>query len=383
MCGASFPLAQKLLVCTKCGGVLVVEYDLNKLKRKSSRAVFLKCVRSLWRYREFLPIEKDESIVSMGEGLTPLLRVHRYASAVGLSKLDLKLDYLNPTGSFKDRGTTVSVSKVRELQVSAVMDDSSGNAGSSLAAYCAAAGLECTLYVPATAPREKLAQAKIYGAKILKIAGSRTDVASAAENAWRTSGTYYASHNLSPFFIEGMKTFAYEIAENLDWQLPDHVVFPVGGGVLLAGACRGFEELLQIGWIERIPRLHCVQSKACMPIVEAFRKGSLQIVPATERETIAGGIRISNPARGAQVLRALQRTKGNVASVSDAAILRHQRLLAGKEGIFAEPTSCAALAGLEKLLRIGVISKHDSVVVALTGFGLKDVKSAELPSRIH
>ena len=293
-----------------------------------------------------------------------------------LSNLSTKLDYLNPTGSFKDRGNTVNVSKLKEMNITEVLEDSSGNAGASLAAYCAAAGIHCTLYVPASAPSEKLLQARLYGAEIKPITGSRTDVAKAAEDAWRTTGLYYASHNLSAFFLDGMKTFAYEIAEDLEWQVPDHVVFPLGGGALFAGAWKGFEELLQIGWIDRLPKFHCVQSEACMPIVEAFRRGAAHVAPVQEGETIAGGIRIANPARGKQVLGVLRRSQGQAVAVSDQEILRHLRDLARNEGIFAEPTSCAALAGLQKLVDVGAVGVGESIVVPLTGFGLKDGKNA-------
>jgi threonine synthase len=234
------------------------------------------------------------------------------------------------------------------------------------------------LYVPAAAPSEKLLQAKLYGANIKPIAGSRTDVAKAAENASRTTGTYYASHSLNPFFLEGMKTFAFEIAEDLDWKVPNHLVFPVGGGTLLLGAWKGFEELLHLGWIEHLPKFHCVQSEACMPIVEAFRKGAMNITPSLEGETIAGGIRIANPARGHQVLQVLRKSNGQAVGVSDQAIRRHQKDLAQNEGLFAEPTSCAALAGLEKLLNTGAIERNESTVVAITGFGLKDTKNAAI-----
>lgn len=224
--------------------------------------------------------------------------------------------------------------------------------------------------------REKLVQAQMYGAEIVKIAGSRTEVAMFAEKVWRASGKYYASHNLSPFFFDGLRTLAYEIAEQLDWHVPDHIVFPVGGGGLIGGTWKGFEELVRLGWIERVPSLHCVQSEACMPIVEAYRSGSETIRPAIERKTIAAGIRISNPARGSQVLQALKRTHGVAVAVSDASILKHQRFLARMEGIFVEPTSSAALAGLERLREDGVISNDERVVVPLTGFGLKDTESA-------
>ncbi len=323
-----------------------------------------------------LPITRDDRIVSLGEGMTSLKKISRYGDVIGVNDLTVKLDYLNPTGSFKDRGTTVSVSRLRELNITSAMDDSSGNAGASLAAYCASAGIECTLYVPATIPSEKLIQARAYGARIEKIEGSRTDVALAAQKYWKESEVYYASHNLSPFFLEGMKTIAYEIAESLDWKVPDHIVFPVGGGVLMVGVWKGFIDLMQLGWILNVPRFHCIQSEACMPIVEAFRRGDQQVKPVKESETVAGGIRISDPARGSQVLKALRITDGRAVSVSDEAILKHQRLLGKKEGLFAEPTSCAALAGLETLREAGTIRNHDSVIVPLTGFGLKDTRTA-------
>jgi threonine synthase len=234
------------------------------------------------------------------------------------------------------------------------------------------------LYVPASAPSEKLLQARLYGADIKPIIGSRTDVAKAAENAWRTTGTYYASHNLNPFFLEGMKTFAFELAEGLAWQVPDHVIFPVGGGALIVGAWKGFKELSQLGWINSLPRLHCVQSEACMPIVEAFRNGATSTTPSREGETIAGGIQIANPTRGRQVLSVLRESNGEAVEVDDQAIRRHQKELARTEGIFAEPTSCAALAGLEKLLDRGSIGHDESTVVAITGFGLKDSRNAAI-----
>jgi len=314
--------------------------------------------------------------VSLGEGFTPLKKTSNHGNALGITDLTLKLDFMNPTGSFKDRGTTVSVSKLREFGVTSAMDDSSGNAGVSLAAYCASAGIECTLYVPASIPAEKLIQAQMHGAKIERIAGSRTDVARAAETRSKSPGPCYASHNLSPFFFEGMKTFAYETAETSNWEVPDHLIFPVGGGTLIAGAWKGFEELMQLGWIDSLPKLHCVQSEACMPIVEAYRRGSVIVEPVLEGETIAGGIRIANPARGRQVVRTLRDSGGAAVAVSDNAILKHQRLLAMKEGIFAEPTSCAALAGLDVLIDDGTIHRGESVLVPMTGFGLKDTKNA-------
>jgi len=374
-CGTEYSLHDPVLLCRVCGKPLDLQYDLEKIRNSVRKGSLKNRFRSLWRYRELLPTVRDDCIVSLGEGMTPLTTASRYASLIGVGELGLKLDYLNPTGSFKDRGTTVSVSRLRELGVKSVIEDSSGNAGSSLAAYCAGANIGCTFYVPAYTATEKLIQAQVYGAKIVRVPGSRTDVARAAEHVWRETGIHYASHNLSPFFFDGVKTLANEIAEALDWQVPDHIVFPVGGGALMGGTWKGLEELMSLGWINEIPKLHCVQSDACMPIVEAFQNQTESISPALEKETIARGIRISNPASGSQDLKTIKRTGGSPIPVSDREILMHQRLLAKMEGIFVEPTSSAALAGLEKLLERGIISKDESVIVSLTGFGLKDTKS--------
>jgi len=377
-CKTTYSLNERVVVCAKCGRVLDVEHDLSAAGARARERTFDNDARSIWRYRELLPIEDTECIISLGEGLTPLKQVRRYGESIGLSDLAVKLDYLNPTGSFKDRGSSVNISKINELGIKAVLDDSSGNAGASLAAYCAAAEIACTLYVPTAAPSEKLIQAEICGARVMKISGSRTEVAKAADVAWKTSALYYASHNLSPFFFDGMKTLAYEIGEDLNWQLPDHIVFPVGGGALMAGAYKGFQDMITLGWTDDMPRLHCVQSKACMPVTEAFRKGRVHVEPTVEGETVAGGIRMSNPGRGDQVLQAIRASGGSAISVADEAVLSNQKLLACKEGIFAEPTSCAALAGLAELVETKTISSQDSVLVPLTGSGLKDTKNAAI-----
>jgi len=332
---------------------------------------------NVWRYRELLPIRDEGSIITLGEGWTPITRSRRYGEAAGLKKLEFKLEFLNPTGSLKDRGTTVTVSRARELGVSHVADDTSGNAGASLAAYCAKAGIKCTIYVPEHTPHEKLVQASIYGAEVVRVPGSRSEAARVVFNLYRKGEIFYASHNLSPLFLDGMKTFAFELAEQTGGELPDHIVFPVGGGTLLVGASKGFSELIQLGWVERSPTIHAVQSSACDPIVQAFRKGSRRVEGVVEGDTVAGGIRIARPARGGQVLEAIYQTGGSAVSVTDREILEQQLLLARMEGIFAEPTSCAALAGLRRLVEEGVIRPDESVLVPITGFGLKDVKTAQ------
>jgi threonine synthase len=322
-------------------------------------------------------VSLEDDIVSLGEGLTPLVKAERYGKSIGLKKLGLKLEFLNPTGSFKDRGTTVNVSMMKELGISSVLDDSSGNAGSSLAAYSAAAGIQCTLYVPQAASKEKLIQAEMYGAKVVRVEGSRSTVTRRAEEAWKSGEAFYASHALSPYFIEGTKTIAFEIAEALVGEgAPDHMVFPVGGGSLLLGAWKGFSELKRLGSLNEVPKLHCIQSESCDPIVMAFKAGAKETSPVEEKDTVAAGIKISNPARGRQVLDAVRRSGGSAESVSDHEILNQQRNASRMAGVFAEPTSCAALAGLVRLLETGVIGADETVVVPLTGSGLKDTASA-------
>jgi threonine synthase len=355
-----------------------IVYDLKGgLDLETARPHDKGLASSLWKYMGLLPVSVEDAIVSLGEGLTPLVRAERYGRSIGLTRLGLKLEFLNPTGSFKDRGTTVSVSMMKEWRISSALDDSSGNAGPSLAAYGAAAGIRCTLYAPQAASREKLIQAEMYGAKVVRVEGSRATVAARAEEAWRRGEAFYASHALSPFFIEGTKTIAFEIAEaTTGGGFPDHVIFPVGGGSLLLGAWKGFSELEKIGRLERVPRLHCIQSASCDPVVRAFKSGKNEITPVDDLETVAAGIRISNPVRGRQVLDAVRQSGGSAESVPDDEILEQQRAVARLAGVFAEPTSCAALAGLVRLRRNGSIGSDEVVVVPLTGSGLKDSAGA-------
>jgi threonine synthase len=231
--------------------------------------------------------------------------------------------------------------------------------------------------VPASAPAGKAIQIKIYGAKLVRVEGLREDVAKAAQEACRLERKYYGSHNINPYFLEGLKTFAYEVAEQMNWAVPDNIVFPVGTGGLIVGSWKGFDELLKLGWIESFPKLHCIQASACMPIVHAYQRGLDYIEDIRESETVAGGVRIRRPARGKQVLDAVRKTDGVALAVSDGEILHHQKVLAKKEGIFAEPTSCVALAGLAKLCENKQIDHDETVIVPITGFGLKDVETAK------
>jgi threonine synthase len=355
--------------CDRCGGVLAVRYAALPQRLPSSS------LRGVWRYRDWLPEAPDVAAVTLGEGATPLVRLQRWSESVGLGRAYAKLEYVQPTGSFKDRGASVLVSRARARGARRITEDSSGNAGAAVAAYAARAGLECTVFAPASTAESKLAQIRAYGAELRTVAGPREAVAAAAQAAGREDGAYYAGHNANPFFVEGCKTLAFELAEELGGA-PDHVILPVGGGSLYCGLALGFEQLLDARFIAAAPRHHLVQATGCMPLVAAFDAGAAAPLPVQRRPTVAGGIEIEHPARGTVILRALRDTGGNAVAVDDCAMLDARVRLAALEGIFMEPTSAAAFAGLERLAAAGVVRPQDSAVVAVTGSGLKDPQPA-------
>jgi threonine synthase len=354
--------------CVRCGGTTVLSYHPPSGRPAAGSA------SGVWRYREWLPVRDADRLVSLGEGATPLVRLGRWAKRIGLAEVYAKLEFAGPTGSFKDRGSTVLLTHALAGGATHLVEDSSGNAGASMAAYAARAGIACTVYAPAAAPLSKLRQIAAYGAELVAVEGTREAVAEAAMLAGREPGAYYAGHNGNPYFVEGTKTFAFELIEAFGPSAVEHVVIPVGGGSLLWGCARGFSEWQAAGLCERLPKLHAVQSTGCMPIVAAYEAGAPLPLPVDRTPTIAGGITIEHPARGAVILRAVRESGGRAVAVSDAEIREAQRRLAELEGIFAEPTSAAAFAGLSRLAASGAIHPSERVVVAVTGSGLKDTE---------
>lgn len=317
-----------------------------------------------------VPVHAPAAMVTLGEGNTPVIPLPWVAQEVGLRSVYAKLEYVNPTGSFKDRGTAMVLSVAREHGVTEIVEDSSGNAGASISAYAARAGIGAHVFAPSSAPAAKLQQIKVYGAQVHLVPGPRQAATDAAVAYAAERGLVYASHSLSPYFTEGTKAFAYEVAQQLAGRLPSHIVFPVGNGGLFLGAWTGFGELQRRGLIGRVPHLHCVQARAVMPIVAAYYGQEWTARP--DARTVAGGISVGAPPRMEQVLDVLRSTGGSAVAADDDDILRWQRLLAEREGVYAEPTSAAALAGLEQLVAGGVVSGMDVVLVPITGFGLKD-----------
>lgn len=340
------------LECLECKYPLDIEYPNNLIAHNS-------------------PIHNSTNGFSLSEGNTPTVQLHSLDSMLGLKFLYGKLEYLNPTGSFKDRGVAVMLTIAKENGVSELVEDSSGNAGASVAAYAARLGMTAHIFAPSSTPQAKLTQIKKYGPKLHLIDGTRADTTKSAVAYVKKTGLMYASHALSPYFLDGMKSFAYEVVEQFENDVPDHLVIPVGNGGLFLGAWKGFMELIDAGRIMKMPRLHCIQSSVSMPIVADYNEVDWKL--DTLKGTVAGGICVESPARRRQILEVLRMTKGTALDVDDIDILRWQNRMAQKEGIFAEPTSAVAFAGLEKLVNQKAISSSEIVLVPVTGFGLKDI----------
>ena len=318
--------------------------------------------RSIWRYRSALPVAIDRP-VSLGEGMTPLLE-----AAFRGGRALFKLEWMMPTGSFKDRGASVMVSLLRQQGVTEIVEDSSGNGGAAIAAYGAAAGMTVHILAPASTQAAKLAQIAAFGARLRLIPGPRSASEEAAHELARS--IFYASHNWHPFFIQGTKLLAYELWEDLGWTVPDAVVIPTGAGSNVLGCDAGFRELRAAGHSARCPRLYAVQPANCAPVDAAFRAGGVDHVPCEFSDTIAEGTAIRRPVRMPRLLAALRRSRGGTVAVAEDDIARAAEELA-RRGLYAEPTAAMAAGGLAQLRAAGEIGSRETVVVVLTGGGLK------------
>jgi threonine synthase len=319
-------------------------------------------VRSLWRYAAALPLAPSNP-VTLGEGCTPLVR-RNWHGAPAL----FKLEWFAPTGSFKDRGASVMVSILRQQGIDRILEDSSGNGGAAIAGYAAAAGIRAKILVPAYTQPAKTIQMRAYGAEVELVPGTRQNT---AEEAMRQAKQiFYASHNWQAFFLQGTKTLAYELWEDLGFRAPDNVIIPTGAGSNVLGCDIGFGELLRHREIERLPKIFAVQPENCAPIHASFAAGGDQLVPVEAKPTIAEGASITHPVRLKQVLEAIRRSQGATVTVSEQEIIAAVRELASN-GLYAEPTSAIAGAALSKLLAAGAIRPNETTVVVLTGSGLK------------
>jgi threonine synthase len=359
-CGQQTPASAETWRCPSCGGPL----SWRGPERLDRSAIRLE-LPSLWRYAAVLPVSPARA-VSLGETLTPLV-----AGTLDGTPVRYKLDFLLPSGSFKDRGATVLISYLRSTGVTHAIEDSSGNAAAAIAAYAARAGIACTIFAPAHASAGKLVQAAAYGARVVRVEGSREDVAKAAmETAVATPSASYASHNWHPFFVEGVKTWALEVWEQLGYRLPDNLVTPAGSGSMVLGAALACRQLQAAGVISRPPRIFAVQPAACAPLDAAFRAGLADTPPVQPAPTIAEGTSIAAPVRGREVLAAIRQSSGQTVAVSEAEIADALRELA-RQGLYVEPTSAVAAAGARRLLASGEIGPGEETVILLSGSGLK------------
>lgn len=366
-CGTKYPASERTTVCPKCQGLFEIEYDYDAMQDKFKKNELSNKMHGLWRYYEALPV-RTESIITLGEGFTPLIETRKLVNDI---KLLAKLDYIAPTCSFKDRGSTVAVSKANELRVNAVAIDSTGNAAASLSAYAAKANIPCYVFVPSSTEPEKVVQMSANGATVVKVKGTRQDTHDVIEAAYRKYGWYYCGFMVSPYAIEGTKTIAYEICEQMNWQPPDFIVFPVGTGSGIVGCAKGLQELHRLGWIDRIPKLVCIQVEGCAPISNAYKQGANDIVPVRSPHTVAEGLAVGAPPKGGLVLEALRKTGGLAEVVSDDVTIECAKALATKEGLYVEISAAPSVAGVMKLMKMGTIEKGDTVVCELTGTGLK------------
>ena len=377
-CGES-PASKTVFHCVSCKRVLEVNVEVARLTRAEFQTMRESRDHSIWRWFDFFPVEERSSIVTLGEGNTPLIQARRLGERLGLTNLYLKNDTVLPTGSLKDRSNSVGLSVGKELGFTTATVMSTGNAAASVAAYSAAAGLKSVVLVPKGTAASKIIQARAYGATVIVVDGDFDyEVARLYKAAVQEFG-WYDCLSSNPYRDEGKKSYAYEFVDQLEGLIPDWVIHPTAGGTGIYAMWKGFKEFLSLGWIERAPRLVAAQSEAAAPIVTAFEKGLTDVEPVVARETVAESIQVGNPAAlGWRALAALRESKGTAVALSDEEILEAQFLTGSLAGIFAEPAAAISVAAARKLRERGVIGRDDLVVCNLTGHGLKQPEAIRI-----
>jgi len=376
-CGSGFKIHERFYTCPRCRGLLEVEFGLGELKRKLNRKRLKTEPPSVWKYRAFMPILDESKIVSLGEGGTPLCRCDRLAKEVGVRELYVKFEGANPTGSFKDRGMTVGVTKALEFGVKTVACASTGNTSASLAAYAAKAGLRCLVLLPkGKVALGKLAQTLVYGAQVVAVKGNFDRALAMVCKLCEERKDIYLLNSINPFRLQGQKSIAFEIADQLGWKVPDRVVVPMGNCANIWAIYKGFFEFDAVGLTRGIPAMTGIQAEGAKPIVDAIKRGLDKFEPVKKPETIATAIRIGNPVNGPKAIRAIRASGGTAEAVSDAEIIKAQKLMGRLEGIGVEPASASTIAGLKKLVRKGAIRRDERAVCVATGHMLKDPEEA-------
>ena len=387
-CGSKYAVDEIIYLCKKCGDLLEIKYDYNELARTLSKSEWKKTPLSVWRYKDFMPINDFSKIVSLNEGGTGLHPCPRLGKQLGIKRLHVKNEGENPTGSFKDRGMTVGVTKAVELGVKHVICASTGNTSASLAAYAAKAGLQCSVLIPSgKIAYGKLAQAMIYGAKVLQVRGNFDQALDVVLKLSEKHRSIYLLNSINPFRIEGQKSLAYEMCDQLNQESPDRVVVPVGNAGNISAIWKGFKEFHKLGFIKELPKMTGIQAVGAAPIAQAIKNGSDEIIPVGKPETIATAIRIGAPVSWKKAVNAIRQSQGTAETVTDAEILDAQKMLARVEGLFVEPASASSIAGLKKLAENGEVDSDEHVVCVTTGHGLKDpdvaVQMSEKPLEVE
>ena len=370
LCNKHYAAGQVANLC-ECGGPLLVRYDLDTIRRMWRRRDVPNGPATMWRYAPILPAQ-EESIVSLGEGWTPLLRIQRLGARIGADDVWVKDEGLNPTASFKARGLSCAISMCVELGIRKVAIPSAGNAASALAAYAAAAGLESYIFMPRDVPQANYLECKAYGANVTLVDGLISDCGKIVATRGPEEGWFDVSTLKEPYRIEGKKTMGYEVAEQMNWELPDAIFYPTGGGVGLIGMWKAFHEMELLGWIgSKRPKMIAVQAEGCAPIVRAYEENESRSRFFENAHTVAAGLRVPKALGDFLVLQGVRESGGTAVAVSDDEMLDAGVRLASDEGIYAAPEGAACVAALEKLLASGFLKRTDRVVLYNTGSGLK------------
>jgi threonine synthase len=360
-------------ICDECFGPLDVHYDYPTLTKDS----FTNREQTYWRYFELLPIIEKSNIVSINAGMTPLVKAEKLGEKIGLNNLYIKNDSVNPTFSFKDRPAGIAVSKAKEFGLTSVGCASTGNLASATAAHAAKANMPCYIFAPSDIEHAKIAQSLSYGAEYIAVDGTYDDANRIAAQVGDSKGIGVVNINMRSYYVEGSKTLAYEVAEQLDWKVPDQLIVPTGSGAMLNAICKGFEELETVSLVNGTSSMHmnCAQPHGCAPIVDAFKNKSNDVIPVENPDTVAKSLAIGDPGDGRYVLKRLKQFNGIAEESNNKEILDAILLLAKTEGIFTEPAGGVSVAVLKKMVEDGKIDKNETTVCYVTGNGLKATES--------
>ena len=382
-CGKTYSAEEIHTTCPQCGLVLFARYDLAAARKTFSKDDLLRRSANMWRWFELMPVRDEKNVITLGEGHTPLLPALGLGSKFGAEHLYFKEEGLNPTGSFKARGLSAAVSKAKELGVKAIAIPSAGNAGSALAAYGARAGMSIHVFIPEDTPELIKRESAVYGANVYLVKGLINDAGKIVRENAAARGWFDVSTLKEPYRAEGKKTMGFELAEQFDWELPDAILYPTGGGTGIVGMWKAFEELEALGWISsRRPQMISVQAEGCAPIVRAFHAGARHAEPWQNAHTIAPGIRVPVAIADYLMLDAMRASGGTGVTVSDAEIVQAMNEIARAEGLFTAPEGAATYAGYQKLIVSEFLKPTDKVVLFNTGSGLKTpelVAKVDLP----